>query len=197
MQSDSIRAPAGRGGQRLPEWRRASGCNDVKSNGVAEWLHVSVRIDETNASGTNFLSLTAMRHCVFNHQSPVAPYAAYAKVKAQRCSEICKLGLPVFSSTLSKSTTYTQDYSRRDVHRPSHVQHSTGPPKLPHARCVPSRTMVQHWCASWRAQHRRVLPVLVRANKLRREELGVDGDAYASLLGTSAIPVLWGARSES
>ena len=50
--------------------------------------------------------------------------------------------------------------------------------------------MVQHWRAGWSAQHGCVLPVLVRTKKLCREELGLDGDAYASVLGASAIPVL-------
>jgi len=55
--------------------------------------------------------------------------------------------------------------------------------------------MVQHWCARWRAQHRCVLPVLVRTGKLRGEEPGFIGGAYASLLAYSAILVFestWG-----
>ena len=50
--------------------------------------------------------------------------------------------------------------------------------------------MVQHWRASWSAQHGCVLPVLLRTNKLCREEPSVDGDAYGAVLGASAIPVL-------
>ena len=50
--------------------------------------------------------------------------------------------------------------------------------------------MVQHWRAGWSAQYVCVLPVLVRTNKLCREALGLDGDAYASVLGAPAIPVL-------
>jgi hypothetical protein len=54
--------------------------------------------------------------------------------------------------------------------------------------------MVQRW--RWRAQHSCVLPVLVRAGKLRGEEPGVNGDAHASLLGNSAIPFFHGAWGE-
>ena len=56
--------------------------------------------------------------------------------------------------------------------------------------------MVHYWCACWRAQHGCVLPVLLRTGKLRREEPGFIGDAYASLLGDPAIPVLQGAWGE-
>ena len=56
--------------------------------------------------------------------------------------------------------------------------------------------MVQHWGAAWRAQHGCVLPFLVRTGKLRREEPGNDGDAHASLLGASAIPILQGTWGE-
>ena len=56
--------------------------------------------------------------------------------------------------------------------------------------------MVQYWFACWRAQHGCVLPILVRANKLRGKEPGVDGDAYTSLLGASAFPVLEGTWGE-
>jgi len=57
--------------------------------------------------------------------------------------------------------------------------------------------MVQHRCACWRAQRGGVLPVLVRTDDLCREEPGVDGDAYGSLLGAAAIPVLQGTRGDS
>jgi hypothetical protein len=50
--------------------------------------------------------------------------------------------------------------------------------------------MAQHGCARWRAQHVCVFSVLVRTDKVRGKELGVDGVAYASLLGASAVPVL-------
>ena len=56
--------------------------------------------------------------------------------------------------------------------------------------------MVQHWCVRWRAQHGCVFPVLVWTGKLRREEPGFDGDAYASMLGASAIPVFQGTWGE-
>ncbi|SRR6266702_3391806 len=57
--------------------------------------------------------------------------------------------------------------------------------------------MVQHRRACWRAQRGGVLPVLVRTDDLCGEEPGVDGDAYAPLLGASAIPLLQGTRGDS
>jgi hypothetical protein len=57
--------------------------------------------------------------------------------------------------------------------------------------------MVEYWCAGWRAQHDCVLPVLIWADKLCGEELGVDGDANGALLGASAIPVLPGTWDKS
>ena len=57
--------------------------------------------------------------------------------------------------------------------------------------------MVQHWSTCWRAQHCFIFTVLLRTNKLRREEPGVDGVAHASMLGASAIPILQGTRDVS
>ena len=56
--------------------------------------------------------------------------------------------------------------------------------------------MVHYRCAGWRAQQGCVLPILVRTGKLRGEEPGFIGDAYAPLLGDSAIPILQGAWGE-
>ena len=56
--------------------------------------------------------------------------------------------------------------------------------------------MVHYWCACWRAQYSCVFPVLLWTGKLRGEEPGLIGDAYASLLGDPAISVLQGAWGE-
>ena len=52
--------------------------------------------------------------------------------------------------------------------------------------------MVQHRRTCWKAQRGCFLPILVRTNRLRRQEPGDDGDAYAALLVASPIPVLQG-----
>ena len=138
------------------------------------------------------------RYFVFNRQSQAGRSARWVKVKALECSENCKLYHPLIRSDSSiHGTMYTQDHSRRDAAGSSHVQHSSGPTKLPHARCVPARTMVQHWSTCWRAQHCFIFTVLLRTNKLRREEPGFDGVAHASMLGASAIPILQGTRDVS
>ena len=90
-----------------------------------------------------------------------------------------------------------QGHSGRDPARSSHVQHSSRPTQLSHARSIPARTMVQHGRTYGSAQHGSVHPVLVRTDDLCGEESGIDGDAYAALLGVSAVPLLGGARGES
>ena len=46
----------------------------------------------------------------------------------------------------------------------------------------------------WRTQHGRFHTILVRADNLRWQESGTDGDADAALLGVAAVPVLESSR---
>ena len=57
--------------------------------------------------------------------------------------------------------------------------------------------MAQHGRTCWRAQPSGVFPIFVRANDLRGEEPGTDGDAYASMLDSSAIRLLEGTWGKS
>ena len=57
--------------------------------------------------------------------------------------------------------------------------------------------MVQHKCACGGAQHCGVFTVLVRTSELRGEEPGTYGNAYASMLGSSAIPLVEGTWGKS
>ena len=81
-----------------------------------------------------------------------------------------------------------------DTALPSYLQHSPGCPLLPHARGIPSRTMVQQGRTRGRTQHGRLHTILVRPDNLRGEEPGADGDADGGLLAVAAVPFLEGSR---
>ena len=53
--------------------------------------------------------------------------------------------------------------------------------------------MVQQGRTGWRTQYGGVFPVFVRADDLRWQESGGDGDADGALLDFAAFPVLEGA----
>ena len=79
-----------------------------------------------------------------------------------------------------------------DATLPSYLQHPSGRALLPHASCIPARTLVHQGRTCGRTQHRGLHTILVRSGELRGQEPGADGDADAALLGVAAAPVLEG-----
>jgi hypothetical protein len=61
---------------------------------MVKWLHVGVRLLDVKPEELTFVMRTATKHFAFNRQSQAARNALWAKVKAQKYLEICKLKHP-------------------------------------------------------------------------------------------------------
>ncbi len=110
-QSGCIRALAGRSRWRLPDWRRTSERNEIKPDGMAKRLHVSVR----RVRELGELTFTAANNNVFNRQSQGGRNTPWAKVKAQKCLENCKLNHSVDPMRPSRRLFLTVPRMRRII----------------------------------------------------------------------------------